>query len=521
MPDISISQQPTAGSLFSAYRPIEFTARVTNNIVPFVFDALTAGGYLLAFNTIYFRQFYQFVNNGSSGGGCTIVITSNTGTATYTSANMSIQKVFNDQMGVVIAMTTSSLPAGWLYNCTMTINGIPIINLDLQAAPTVCCDVYMDNVYYKTIAKTQYDELTSSFNYWKFDLQDVCQEVLTWQQNDVGDTYVINPKSSARFYCKFRFGTYDSNGLVTMSADAPLQATGADIAVSGGGLQSNYIVAVYCTLQHAEKQILANYLAQFKYGTFDASVLPLSNRQGNYRIRRKYCSDFYPIIFTATQQIDSLIVYYRLIGDVLYTTFNYSASWAQELGGTIILIGMGQKNLHNLSAGAIDFRKVADYYVCGYDNHGGILFRTPKYVIDNFYADDMIRIGFVSYTGQFDCVDFNKPKITHEDKAGEYQIALHKGFSRRDAGVKRYNITANDTYEAKLKCKETDMPWLQQLVDSPQLFMEESRTDGQPDDYIPVVKVSSKFEKLKNEREFDYELILQFKLANEIIALRN
>ena len=157
------------------------------------------------------------------------------------------------------------------------------------------------------------------------------------------------------------------------------------------------------------------------------------------------------------------------------------------------------------------------------DGSGTVQATTPTYVIDNFINSDMIRIHFLNYCGQFDAADFQKPAISHEDKSTSFQKTLPYNFQRRDTGFLRQNIISNDTYTTIRISTENEMQWLQELADSPQLFIEETRNQtGVTNDYIPLIKVDGKFDKQKNNgSEFQYEFKLQFKLANENIILRN
>lgn len=135
--------------------------------------------------------------------------------------------------------------------------------------------------------------------------------------------------------------------------------------------------------------------------------------------------------------------------------------------------------------------------------------------------DDKIRLHFLNSLGTFDAVNFLKPHVIHEDASDQFQNALGYPFQKTDTGIERFNIKSNDTYEAKVKCNELDMPWLRELADSPKIFLEWAGTEGQADSYIPVVKIAGKFDKLKNTDEFQYEFIIQFKFSNDYITQRN
>jgi hypothetical protein len=187
---------------------------------------------------------------------------------------------------------------------------------------------------------------------------------------------------------------------------------------------------------------------------------------------------------------------------------------------SVYYIPNGPKNLVSLFP-VVQFGDVAEYFVQVLDSIEDIVASTP---VNNIYAcsaDEKVRIHFLNYLGTYDAINFKKPTIEHEDTDSTYQAALNYPLNKTDTGIERFNVTSNDTYEARLKCLEPDMPWLMECQDSPKAFMEWLGTEGQPDNYIPVVIITAKGVKLKNDKEFDYEFVLQFKLSNEFITIRN
>lgn len=187
----------------------------------------------------------------------------------------------------------------------------------------------------------------------------------------------------------------------------------------------------------------------------------------------------------------------------------------------IYYIPNGPKNLAPLFP-QIDFNQVSEYTVKVFDSSNTLVATTPVNKISCCCNPEKIRLIFINYCGTVDAVNFLKPTIAHEVLSSEYQKGLPQSFEKKDAGIMRNNIKPNDTYQAKNNCyREEDMPWLQELADSPMVFIEWPGIQGQPDDYIPVIITSKKFEKLKNQNEFIYEFIVEFKLANEYLTLRN
>lgn len=181
-------------------------------------------------------------------------------------------------------------------------------------------------------------------------------------------------------------------------------------------------------------------------------------------------------------------------------------------------IPAGPKNLAVLFP-SIDWDNVRSYYIEVTD--GGTTMATSPVIKVCCCQDDYVRLHFVNSLGGVDAVSFLKPHVIHEDTAGEYQNALGYPLQKTDTGIERFNVKGNDTYEARYKCNEGDMNWLRELADSPKILMQWAGTEGQADNYIPVVKISGKFDKLKNVEEFKYEFIIQWKLSNNYNIQRN
>lgn len=187
---------------------------------------------------------------------------------------------------------------------------------------------------------------------------------------------------------------------------------------------------------------------------------------------------------------------------------------------SVYLIPSGPKNLKSLFP-AIDFSTITEYFLEVQDDIDTVIATTPLFKSCNCLPEGGIRIHFLNYSSTYDAVNFLKPNVIHEDTADEFQKSLSVPLSKQDGGSERFNIRSNDTFQAKYKCTEDEMPWLQELADSPKMYLEWKGIEGQPDDYIPLTKIAGKFDKLKNTDEWDYQFILEFKLSNEYIALRN
>lgn len=175
--------------------------------------------------------------------------------------------------------------------------------------PVVYCDIYLDDVYYKTLSKTQYTKLNAGSNSeWEFDIQDALQEYLQKHLAANGEDQVTEaPLLVAKILCKFRSSGYDDEGFIETEDTAPIQGTDDVGATAGTGTSSNTFYGVNATLQHEDNQDLATHLNSFKHRTWGASTYPLTHRPDRYKL----CvsdSDSFPIISNLVP--DRVILHY-------------------------------------------------------------------------------------------------------------------------------------------------------------------------------------------------------------------
>lgn len=170
----------------------------------------------------------------------------------------------------------------------------------------------------------------------------------------------------------------------------------------------------------------------------------------------------------------------------------------------------------------IDFSELEEYSIEVSDYTNTVVATTPLNKFSCCCSDDKVRIHFLNYLGTFDAVNFNKPKVLHEPTSSEYKRSLPAALSKTSTGFERFNVVSNDSKEAKNNCyKEPDMKWLQELADSPKALEEWKGIQSQADEYLPVKLLDTKFEKQKNEREYIYDFVIQYKLSNEFKTIRN
>jgi len=170
----------------------------------------------------------------------------------------------------------------------------------------------------------------------------------------------------------------------------------------------------------------------------------------------------------------------------------------------------------------VDLSQIDEYFIEVVNSDNTIVATTPLNKISCCCNAEKVRVFFLNYLGTYDAVNFNKPKIVHDTTSAEYLKSLPLNATANDAGYERYSVNSNDFYEAKTNCfAEKDMSWLQELSDSVKAFQHFKVTQGQQNNYVAIKIIDAKFEKQKNEKEYNYDFMLQYKLANGFKSIRN
>lgn len=158
-----------------------------------------------------------------------------------------------------------------------------------SAVPIIYCDIYFNDVYYKSVSITALDGLE-----FQFDIHDAAKEYLNFFIAENGGAVMVqaNPLFLS-CYCKLRKSSINSEGFTIPEAPIPVQATNTTPAVAGGGELLNTFYILKSTLQHNQSQELTTHLNAYKQGTWNASVFPLTHRKDGYRSQG---SDYYPLV---------------------------------------------------------------------------------------------------------------------------------------------------------------------------------------------------------------------------------
>jgi hypothetical protein len=211
--------------------------------------------------------------------------------------------------------------------------------------PVVYCDIYFNNIFYKTIAKTQYLILNATNSDWYFDIQDACQEILTkFLAPNGGSAILLTTGLIKTSFCRFRSSGYDTDGFIQAEGVTPKQGTGMAVAVSGTGTQSNTFYIINAVLQHNNNQNLITHLNTYKQGVWNDTTYPLTHRTDNYNVC-KTSSDYFPIARTGVP--NCIRINYRFKNQTVYN----SQMFCNQVATCTAVAITGSPNLPNGNVG--------------------------------------------------------------------------------------------------------------------------------------------------------------------------
>lgn len=169
--------------------------------------------------------------------------------------------------------------------------------------PVVYCDVYFDDIYYKTVEATIYKKLNASNTEWEFNVADPAQEFL---RRDIpvngGSTLIMGKYQVTKCFCRFRSSGYDLNNFITPEGVTPVQGTGLVAASEGSGDESETFLIINATLQHEDSPDFITHLDNItKNGTWADDAYPLSHRKTIWMCSEN--SDYFPFLYLGNEPV--------------------------------------------------------------------------------------------------------------------------------------------------------------------------------------------------------------------------
>lgn len=191
--------------------------------------------------------------------------------------------------------------------------------------PYVSCDIYIADLYYKSVIRTAPETITSEYTIFQFDISDALQEYLQPDLATLNNNNVLQaPHMSGKVFCRFRSSGLDVDGFTVEEGTKPVQGTKFTAPIPGSGTQSNTFFAINSSLQHEDNQNLAVHLNAYKTGAWANNAFPLTHRN-----RYFFCnndSDHFPFIYSGDCLATDIILSYRLRGQT-----SFQEATAQDL----------------------------------------------------------------------------------------------------------------------------------------------------------------------------------------------
>ena len=376
-------------------------------------------------------------------------------------------------------------------------NPVIVEALGSSAMPIVYCDIYFNNVFYKTLSKTLANSTNGNTSAYQFDIQDACQEVFAnIDSYFIGVFPGIVTESKVICSCMLRGSSLDANGLTVPDGVPPIQGTGGSAPVSGsGGIITNSFFLLNAALQITDDPDLVTHLNRFKIGDWSSDCFPLTHRTVNYIGLTD--NDTFPVFLTNDYPNAKIAVRYKLFGQ---TTDHIKVfSTTSTATGTTVLVA-GPANFLRLG---FDMKNVDSYKVELWSQGGDTLATSPIYRIKSFC--DYKRIWFKNSLGQFDGLNFLLSDITHSSSSSSWQRSETYGTDYMLFGTRRIGVIANDTYTGVCaEYGENDMEFIQELLET--IF---AYTTFQ-DNTIPIVIYDQKLTKFQEDNRYLYNIKIQF-----------
>lgn len=181
----------------------------------------------------------------------------------------------------------------------------------------------------------------------------------------------------------------------------------------------------------------------------------------------------------------------------------------------------GPKNLQVMYP-AIDFDNVKQYYVEVLDNTDTVIATSNINQTDGECCQDVFRVHFLNYLGAIDAINFKRLFKEHEAKSDSFRRTISHPLNKSSHAIGRFNVKANDIIT--LSCTdypEKDMEWVNELIDSPLVWMQWTGIQGQDDNYIPITVDDAKMFNVKQDERYIYEVIIQVRPSHERFIIRN
>jgi hypothetical protein len=443
--------------------------------------------------------------------------------------------------------------------------------------PVVYCDVYLDDVFWKTISNSSPLSTVGLTTLWRFDISGVVQEymktVIPIPETPVSladpimeDLYLAPPAylpykhgGAARCWVRFRNSTLTA-GILTPQSPEPVQATIDSAAIPGTGYQIDvfFVINAAMQLNTDELSSFEFHLKQNRFvGTIPAvpwswnvnpnnKVYPLTHMKrgkiyaeenGQLPVVCMRDGFFnYPGFMSNIIFAGLALIMYDKNGTMLYG--NVSPGFTIP-GEAIYNIPVGLKNVSLIFPSFNAFIKDTEYYVLFlYDQgwatfvpgSGVATFRTPKYYLQqakNEYPTRRVRIWFKNHLGHFDAVSFKvaDETIKASGTLTERRYSINN-LPRTTATRGRNNVKAGKYSQVSDVFAEDEMRLIEELVASSEAYMDATfspvypKYPGGARSLVPIVMDDIEVATLKYDDRYEYEVTVKYSMSHEAIIVR-
>lgn len=427
--------------------------------------------------------------------------------------------------------------------------------------PVVYCDIYINNIYYKTIVSTSPVASAGSTSVWYFDVSGICQEFMTTYLFDITSAAPITiftpsvGNGAGLVYCKFRNSTQDIFGVITPGGTPPVQATVDSHAIAGDGYTTDTVMVVNAALQIMDNLNFENQLKRFRINNIDGTEIDTENKIYPLSYAKSisvFGNDWamFPIICT-DKAFDTtggmmpttmlqLVIFMRNAAGVL---IHHEATPAFFLASdSIYILPTGPLNLQALFPASIPFFPGCDHYNVMLEyGFTTFVFSTPHYYIKpydgvmNGYNPNYLmpgtpkhtRIWFQNYLGQFDQLNFiereEQFKVT-SSPVETPQLQISETSNRSNQSMSRNNVRSNDISSITGLFNEGDLPFIKQLMASSKVFIEYWPQSDELAAFlavmVPLVVADASYDTLLFEGRYEYRVNLKYSNSYETKNIR-
>jgi len=442
-----------------------------------------------------------------------------------------------------MSATSATSPGSWQLKlayqpivCTVTCSG---------TTPVCYLDIYIQQVYYKTMASTTRTSGSAGTPIFEFDIRDALQEYLRTLVPNLR-SQVPEQVNGGLVYCfvKGRGSSVNAFGYTVPEGPIPVQGTVDTAPVGGGGVKS--------PVTGNDSFIVLNGTLQLEQDP-DAETYLSNNQLQPGRLDNVYNLFFNPKMWVQETDWMNLPVLF----DHAAVNGGQSGSYAVTIlahyidgrnipfwlgvthvlfSDTLYYLPAGPKNFEGLPPAVAvppgtpttpEWPKIEYYQIeleLGNFANPPVRWKSPPIYVKHYQDQNRKRFRFVNWMGVYEFINFEKFEEEFKTASTSWAKYNQGNFTQRgkeEVGRMRYNVRSNELITAVGCFIESDMWFVKQFLSTPMAFEEKKGTAGQADYLLPIVLQDATIVSRKMEERWYYEITIQYEPANERINIRN